>query len=232
VSVLAASARMRLSAAVLVLMAATSFVGYRMQPSMQQGATAARPELQLAREIPKRFGDWNTVSETDGIVVNPEIQASLSQLYSDILTRTYVNAEGYRVMVSVAYGGNQRGGLQAHLPEVCYPAQGFKLLSSEKAAIQTPQGAIAGRRLMTRRDNRQEPVTYWFSLGGRAVVGRVESRLEELRFAFSGQVPEGVLFRVSSIDADPARAHREHERFVAQLMPALPPDTRKRIGGL
>lgn len=224
--------RLRLSAAVLVLMAAASFVGYRMDPSMRQGAAPAQPELQLAREIPKRFGDWNTISETDGIVVNPEIQASLSQLYSDILTRTYVNDQGYRVMVSVAYGGNQRGGLQAHLPEVCYPAQGFKLLSSEKAAIQTPQGDIAGRRLMTRRDNRQEPVTYWFSLGGKAVVGRVESRLEELRFAFSGQVPEGVLFRVSSIDPDPARAHREHERFVAQLMPALPPEMRRRIGGL
>jgi EpsI family protein len=39
----------------------------------------------------------------------------------------YVNASGYRIMLSLAYGSDQRGALQAHKPEVRYPAQGFTL---------------------------------------------------------------------------------------------------------
>jgi EpsI family protein len=227
-----ASARIWLGASLLLLMAATSLVGYRFQPPKQSDPGASTPGIVLSREIPPSFGDWSMVPETAGIVVNPEVQSALDKLYSEILTRTYVNSQGYRVMVSAAYGHNQRGGLQAHLPEVCYPAQGFKVLSNESASIETPVGTIRGRRLATLRDTRQEPLTYWFSLGGKPVVGRVESRLEELRFVLSGQIPEGVLFRVSSIDPDGARAHREQQRFIAQLMLALPADTRRRVGGL
>lgn len=221
-----------LAVAVLALMAATSLVGHQLQPPKQQAQDRQVPGLVLADAIPRTFGDWRTVPETGAIVVNPELQTQLGKLYSEILTRTYVDAQGYRLMVSATYGGNQRGGLQAHLPEVCYPAQGFKLMSNESAEIMTPLGAIKGRRLVTRRDGRHEPVTYWFSLGGKPVVGRLESRFEELRFVLSGQAPEGVLFRVSSIDADAARAYREQQRFVAQMMLALPPELRRRVGGL
>lgn len=47
-------------------------------------------------------------------VVNPQTQELLDKLYSQILTRTYVNAKGYRIMLSLAYGSDQRGALQAH----------------------------------------------------------------------------------------------------------------------
>jgi len=226
------AARTWLSGSILILMVATSFVGHRVQPSAQQAPERAAPGLVLAEHVPGRFGDWRLVSSGSAIIANPEVQASLGNIYSDVLTRTYEDAQGYRVMVSVAYGDNQRGGLQAHFPEFCYRASGFDLLASEAATIATPVGTIQGKRLVTRRDTRHEPVTYWFSLGGRQVSGRFESRFEELRFVLSGQAPEGVLFRLSSIDADAARAHREHERFAAQLMAALPADQRRRIGGL
>ena len=35
----------------------------------------------------------------------------------------------------MAYGDDQRGGLQAHRPEVCYPAQGFKLGKVEDGTL-------------------------------------------------------------------------------------------------
>jgi hypothetical protein len=41
-----------------------------------------------------------------------------------------------------------------------------------------------------------------------------------------------LLFRVSSIDPDQARANRMQDQFVVQLLQALPPEERGRLSGL
>jgi hypothetical protein len=45
-------------------------------------------------------------------------------------------------------------------------------------------------------------------------------------------VPYGLLFRVSSIDADSDRAFRAHERFVGELLTAVSAADRGRLSGL
>jgi hypothetical protein len=86
------------------------------------GAIVARPtakasseEVSLGRIVPKEFGGWREVPQALQ-VVNPQTQELLDKLYSEILTRTYVDASGYRIMLSLAYGSDQRGSLQAHSP--------------------------------------------------------------------------------------------------------------------
>ena len=69
-------------------------------------------------------------------MVNPQTQELLDKLYSEVLTRVYVNASGYRIMRSLAYGFDQRGAMQAHMPEVCYPAQGFILKGMNAGCLQ------------------------------------------------------------------------------------------------
>lgn len=213
-----------------VLMVAVSVGAVVARPSAKVGETG--PPLVLERVVPKQFGEWREERQQGGQIVNPETQALLDRLYSQLLTRSYVNAEGQRVMLSLAYGNDQRGGLQAHRPEVCYPAQGFKLLSNEKGELATHFGTIPVHRLLTVLGPRQEPVTYWFSFGDRVVEGALNKRLIEMRYGLTGRIPDGLLFRVSSIDPDPARAFRLHENFIAQLLDALPAADRARLGGL
>lgn len=59
--------------------------------------------------------------------ITPELANNLDKLYSQTLTRTYINNDGYRIMLSVAYGENQLSSdvTQVHRPEFCYVAQGF-----------------------------------------------------------------------------------------------------------
>ena len=95
----------------------------------QQGAASPGLGIQLEPTVPQSFGDWTELPDQPAQVVNPQTKELLDTLYSQILTRTYVNKDGYRIMLSMAYGDDQRGGLQAHRPEVCYPAQGFKVAS-------------------------------------------------------------------------------------------------------
>lgn len=193
-----------------------------------------RPAISLESMIPKQFGDWREAPQGHVQVVNPQTQELLDKLYSEIVTRTYVNVGGYRVMLSLAYGSDQRGSLQAHKPEVCYPAQGFVLKKNEAGLLATSFGEISVRRLFTTLGARQEPVTYWFTIGDKVVEGKthVHRRIVELSYVLTGRIPDGMLFRVSSIDPDQSRAYRMQEQFVDQLLHAVSPAERKRLSGL
>jgi len=200
------------------------------------GAASPEPALSLEAMIPKRFGDWREEMQFEH-VVNPQERELLQKLYSNTLSRTYVNSTGYMIMLSVAHGRDQRGDLAAHMPEICYPANGFTLHRNESGHVPTPFGEISVRRLFTSKGSREEPVTYWFTFGGEPISldqaeRRLRRRLVELRYAFTGRIPDGLLFRVSSIDHDQARANQLQDHFVNDLLRALPPFERKRLSGL
>jgi EpsI family protein len=182
--------------------------------------------------VPKQFGEWSEVREQAAQVVNPQIQQELDKLYSQLLTRTYVDRQGYRIMLSLAYGDDQRGGLQAHRPEVCYPGSGFKIATIEDGSLLTHYGAIDVRRLTTSLGARSEPVTYWLTVGDQVVNSRFDKRIAEIRLAVTGQIPDGMLFRISSIDNNPARAFAAQQRFAADLMSSVPVEVRKQLSGL
>jgi len=192
--------------------------------------------ISLEQAVPKQFGDWVELPDQNAQVVNPQTKELLDKLYSQMLTRTYVNKGGYRIMLSLAYGDDQRGALQAHKPEVCYPAQGFTLHKNDAGQLATPFGNVEVRRLSTSLNTgagtRYEPVTYWFTVGDRVIQSKIEKRLAEIRLGLTGQIPDGLLFRISSIDGDGQRAFAMQQRFAADLLAAVPAATRKRLSGL
>jgi EpsI family protein len=185
----------------------------------------------LARMVPAEFGEWRELHALQPRIVNPQQQQMLERAYSQLLTRTYADARGSLVMISVAYGNDQRSN-EAHFPEVCYPAQGFVVEAARGGELATAFGPIPVRRLFARLGTRREPVTYWFVLGEIAVQGKMERRLADLRYGLSGRVPDGLLFRVSSLDADAERAYRVHDAFVRDLLSHLGSFERLRLAGL
>ena len=223
-------ARYRTSIALALLMCAAGIGAIFARPGTR--LADERPAASLESIVPKQFGEWREQPQGPVQVVNPQTQEMLDRLYSEILTRVYVTPAGYRIMLSLAYGSDQRGGLQAHKPEVCYPAQGFTVRSNEAGQLATPFGEIPVRRLFTTMAARQEPLTYWFTVGDKAVQGTTQKKIIELTFGLTGRIPDGMLFRVSSIDADARRAYRLQDEFVNQLLAAVPPAERKRLSGL
>ncbi len=211
-------------------MAAASVGGIAARPAAKQ--TVAAPKFLLEEIIPRQFGAWHELPSQSVQVVNPQTKALLDKLYSQLLTRTYVDASGYRIMLSVAYGDDQRGDLQAHKPEVCYPAQGFTLHNNVPAQLSTPFGAIAVRRLETSLGRRKEPVTYWFTVGETAIKNKLQLRMVEIKLGLIGQIPDGLLVRISSIDQNPSRAAQAHDAFAAELLSAVSPQERVYLGGL
>ena len=212
------------------LMCTASIASIAVRPG--QKAADKGKAISLEAVVPKGFGDWTELTEQNAQVVNPQTKELLDKLYSQLLSRTYVNKQGYRIMLSMAYGDDQRGGLQAHRPEVCYPAQGFKLGKVEDGVLATSYGKIDVRRLITTYGTRNEPVTYWLTVGDEVIRSPLDKRISQIRLGLTGQIPDGLLFRISSIDADVDRAFANQQKFVADMMAAVPPAARKQLSGL
>jgi EpsI family protein len=193
--------------------------------SSQQG------KLDLASLIPERFGDWQADQGGAAAIVNPEVAASLNEIYSQTLSRTYVNGRGERIMLSIAYGDNQSRQLQVHRPEVCYSAQGFNVAELDKQVLQTGVGAIPVMQLVAQQGGRVEPITYWVLIGQKVVRGNIEQGVARLGYGLSGVIADGLLFRVSTISASKQDAYAIEQAFVSSLMESIPAAQRKRLIG-
>ena len=95
----------------------------------------------LESTVPSTFGEWRKLDEPAQII-DPATKKKLEEIYKEWLSRTYVNEAGDRVMLSMARSGNQIGIQQAHFPDICYPAQGFKIGSVEDGELPTTYGPI------------------------------------------------------------------------------------------
>jgi EpsI family protein len=162
---------------------------------------------------------------------DPERQTMLEKLYDQTLSRTYVDRSGRRVMLSIAYGGDQSKALQLHLPEVCYVAQGFQMLRNGDGVLPTRFGRLPVKRLVARQNARNEPITYWITIGDKAVLSGIEQKLQRLAYGLSGKIPDGMLVRVSTIEPDAGAAYRVQDRFVEQMLEALSATDRARLLG-
>lgn len=203
-------------------------------------AVALRPHISLADELAPielekivghSFGDWHEDLNVQAQVINPEQKQLLGEIYSQTLSRTYTNSQGYRIMLSIAYGKNQSDALQLHVPEVCYPSQGFALLEQRGTALILLGKPIAAKQLVTKLGMRTEPITYWTMVGDQVVRGRTNKKLAEIRYAMNNRIPDGMLVRVSSIDADTSNAFHEQNRFADALVASLASQIRPRFTG-
>lgn len=216
---------------VLGLMLSAAVAAKLFTPTIYLSKTQAQLDLDVL--IPEKFGEWREEKNMAGSVINPEAQAMLKKIYTQTLSRTYVNEVGERVMLSIAYGSDQRDGMQVHYPEVCYPAQGFQLDGMRQDTVSTKYGNIPVKRLETSMaGQRYEPVTYWTTVGSKAVSGSMAKKMAEISYAIHGEIPDGLLFRVSLIDRDTQHSFSVQDRFIRDLIQAIPFGTRQRIAGL
>jgi EpsI family protein len=152
-------------------------------------------------------------------------------MYDQVLERTYIDREGRRLMLSVAYGRQQSVGLQMHRPEVCYRAGGFQVQDVVPATIQVAGRSLPVTQLQAHMDGRAEPITYWRLLGQGVVTDDSSFKLRQLSLGLHGRVLDGLLVRVSSIDRDTEGAHRLQARFADQMARAMTAAQRERAFG-
>lgn len=191
-----------------------------------------KPKILLDQQVPARFGDWVEDTTLLPILPNPEVQQKLDALYSSTLARTYRNTAGERVMLSIAYGSDQGSEATAvHRPEFCYSAQGFKVNDLGDTIETIGPRQITMRRLLAVLGNRREPITYWVTLDETATLPGISRKYEQIRYGLRGQIPDGLLFRVSSIHSDEAESFRLQSKFLNDLAASMNPQIVSRYFG-
>lgn len=188
-------------------------------------------KIDLEIMIPIEFGDWRIDKSIIPLQVDAETQAMLDKIYNQTLSRTYVNSLGERIMLSVAYGGDQSDNLAVHKPEVCYYAQGFEVMKIFADELLTQYGILPIKRLLAVKGYRNEPITYWVTIGNKAVLPGIDEKLQQLKYGLTGNVPDGMLVRVSSIDSDKNKAYQLQTIFIQDLLSAVNVYGRTRLIG-
>ena len=213
-------------------MAAAAGAGQAMVPTKRMAQL--RGPFKLEEIVPSRFAGWQVDNRSAGGIVNPQTEELLNKLYSQILNRVYIDANGHAIMLSIAYGADQADDdVQLHYPEVCYPAQGYRVNTSKVAEVPTMQGPIHVRRLETQHlDQFFEPVTYWTVVGDQQSLGGWDRKLSEIRHGLKGEIVDGLLFRVSSRDRNSEQAFDVQAGFIRDIVAAMTPQARKQLAGL
>lgn len=221
---------LRWQALVVLLLAAAAFAAAQAWRPTAKLADS-RPRIDLEQLFPREFGEWKVDTRMPVQLVSPDLQATLNAIYNQTLSRTYVNHKGERIMLSVAYGGDQSDATRAHRPEVCYPAQGFQIASASSTLIDAGGKSLAVRQLVARQGSRNEPITYWITVGERVTVTGTAQKLAQLSYSTRGVIPDGMLVRVSSIGGNEKLEFASHRSFVAQMMAGVATNQRALVFG-
>lgn len=194
------------------LMAAASGVAFVRQP------VAYMPAITLAAFedlVPKQVGEWR-FAEASGVVLPPP-DTLRDRLYDNLVTRVYLNAPYPPIMLVLAYKYMQDGIIQVHRPEVCYPASGFSLDSERSIALDLADTSVPAKAFVARRDQRIEQVLYFTRLGVEFPLSWIEQRTAVLSANLAGEIPDGLLGRVSIIHPDQSIAIRLLAEFLSRL---------------
>jgi EpsI family protein len=215
-----------------IVLAATAILaagalGVLLRPHELMARSSVAPALETV--IPSHFGKWTLVPGISPVKpVDPEayFQAdSLSEkTYAQEISRGYTDGRGNMVMLLVAYGPVQNYRLRAHRPEICYTANGFRVSSKSDAAIQYRQDAppIEAVRLITQRESRFEPVSYWMRVGNDIANGAVQNQLSRLKYSLKGIIADGALIRVSTVGLPADASFKLQDEFIRDLLAAIP----------
>ncbi len=201
--------------------------GFALKPTQR---IADGIQINLETGIPKEFADWKLDETIVPVQADPERLALINKIYNQTLSRTYVNQKGQRIMLSIAYGGDQSDAMQVHRPEVCYTGNGFTMHDLTTVNLVTGYGAIPVKRVLATMRERHEPITYWITIGNAIEVSPALRKLQLLKYGLTGTIPDGLLFRVSSIGTQ-AEQYPIQQDFVQLLLKSVTPEYRTRLIG-
>lgn len=207
-----------------MLMVSSGVLTKAMTPVAQ--TAGQQDKINLETMIPGEFDNWKIDTSTVTPIVNPVDQGLVIKIYNQTLSRTYISDQGERIMLSIAYGKDQSTDFHVHRPEVCYVADGFDISNMANTFVDTTIGRIPVMRLVAKQGARNEPITYWIRVGDSLTSGWFEQKATAIRYGLTGKVPDGLLFRVSSISNDEQDSYRIQQTFLASLLKAVQSEER------
>lgn len=219
---------LRVAHLILACVAALSATGAAEALKPRTLLTPPEAAPNLDELVPQQFGQWSRAPDVR-LVEPPGSDTLAHEIYNQQVARGYVDPDGDTVMLLVAFGASQSDRLQLHRPEICYTAQGFRVEKQREELLSYRDGSppLAFVRLITQRESRLEPVTYWMRIGYDVSTNNVSRQFLKVRYGLSGLIPDGALMRVSTIGLSPEESFKLQDRFIRDFLSALSPEALK-----
>ena len=208
----------------VIFMVLCTAVAWKLTPHVKWFDHLGQPEFENV--LPKQFGDWVDGTEAAGsLIVDPQQQDALNNLYTQIVSRTYEHKpSGRRVMLSLAYGDNQTYSKQLHRPESCYSSQGFKIENLHEEQMQAIGRPISIHRMTAIAGGRSERVSYFIRIGDKVITGPPSAlNYARMGMGIKGYIADGLLLRVSEAADEDKVSQQLHDQFINDLLNALSP---------
>jgi EpsI family protein len=221
--------------AIAALMLAAVLVARLATPSLISVENAPN----LEERVPKAFGDWRLLpSNLVQVGVLAGTETNIDQPYDQTVMRTYVNSRGEHVQLALAWGKRQRQEVKIHRPDLCYVAQGWRVLSltnKQMVDIRYADQPVLGKRMLVSVGNAaQDAVSYWMRIGHVFSEDAWTTRAHIFTEGLAGRIPDGILVRASArvpSGGDVNFAWELSERFLSDLTAALDPATAAMLVG-
>jgi EpsI family protein len=212
-----------------VALLAAAVLAYVMTPHRLMART--HDVFNIDEHVPRAFGEWSPLPGAQAI--RPPPDGLEAEIYNQEISRAFVDKEGHVVFFIVAYGESQSDRLQLHHPEVCYTAQGFRVSRTSPLTLDYSPSSppLKATRLVAQREERVEPITYWMRIGYDNSSSNWARQGLKLEYGLRGWVPDGALFRVSTIGLPPDISFKLQDKFIRDLLNAVTPGTREFMVG-
>lgn len=163
----------------------------------------AYPEFD--QRLPSQVAQWTyTPSAMQQVAASTAKDTDLSQPYNEVSMRTYRDPQGHAVMLTLAWGQRQRQEVKVHRPDLCYVAQGYKVISLSNKQTTGFSGVshpVLVHHMLAQNAQSYEAVAYWMRIGSNFSEGALETRMHIIEEGLKGRIPDGILVR-SSIRAN------------------------------
>jgi exosortase B len=214
--------------AIGIAMVFTVFLSMTLKPTKTYTSITT---AQFEEMLPKQFGDWKFIESINQVNPLPDTQDVVSETYGSLINRTYKNMKGEQIMLLVGYGNKQTMRLKTHRQEVCYASQGFTISNLKNIAIKFDDATIQATQYLAQKDLRQEAVTYWFTMGNKVVTTKLDRLLTQISYGLNGEIPDGILVRVSNLSTNEQNAYTLNENFIKALLGAMDKNDVNRFKG-
>lgn len=208
------------------ILASASAIAYTRQPEVAEPPMEAKAFDKL---VPKTFGKWISLSQGEFVLPPPD--ALRDRLYDNLVTRLYQKPGAPPVMMLLAYNNEQDGMLQVHRPEVCYPVGGFQLTETRRIGVAGAGRPIPANIFTAKSPRRTEQVVYFTRLGNAFPRSWSEQRISVIRANLAGDIPDGMMMRVSVLGIDQQKALPILTEFTREFIDASPRHLQKLLVG-
>jgi EpsI family protein len=184
---------------------------------IKSGLISKKPEITRLslNDFPYTVGDYKGVDLEYPDWLEDALKAE------EFIIREYTNSKGDVLKLYAAYFTSRKG-TSTHNPDVCYPAQGWKIEEKGTDSIKISDKKYTLAKRVFRRDHDEQIILFWFQSGFRVFSDKLKHQLVVIKNAIFTNQMQASIVRVSCLEnVSLDEALKKEEDFSKEVIPIL-----------